>query len=273
METRLIALDLDHTTLREDRSLSPANAAALTRAVARGIHVIVASGRAFRTFSPEVMSIPGVRYAVSGNGAAQWDKDADRSLEEYTLPEEQVETIVRALDGTLFEVMMDGVPYAPDYYVADPVAWGGSPRSKAYIQATRRGVHDIKTFALKNRRRINWIQSYPGTGPEKSALHARLERAVPNLRLSSSLPHMLEVYDPRCTKRSGLEFFCRYLNVDPRDAVSFGDGANDREMLTFTGRSVAVENAVEGLKQCASFVTKASWDDGVAYAFEHYLGI
>ena len=63
------------------------------------------------------------------------------------------------------------------------------------------------------------------------------------------------------------------LGIDPCDAVSFGDGDNDREMMVYTGHSVAVGNAVEDLRSSASFVTRNSWDDGVAYAIEHYLGI
>lgn len=273
METKLIALDLDHTTLREDRSLSPANAAALARAAEKGVHVVVASGRAFSTISPEVLAIPGVRYVISGNGAAQWDSREDRCLESYVLPEDQVETIVRALDGILFEVMVDGVPYAPDYYVADPVAYGGNPRSKAFVQATRHPVPDIAAFALANRRRISWIQSYPGPGPRKDALWARLERETAGVRIASALPKLLEFYSPHCSKRSGLEFFCTYLGVDPRDTVTFGDGDNDREMMAFSGRSVAVGNAIDALKESATFVTRNSWDDGVAYALEHYLNI
>ena len=273
MTTKLIALDLDHTTLREDRSLSQANAEALARAARQGIHVVVASGRAFRTFSSEVLAVPGVRYAISGNGAAQWDNYENRCLESYVLPAEQVEIIVPMLDGILFEVMMDGVPYAPDYYVADPVAYGGNPRSKTFTQATRHPVHDIAAFALEHRDNINWIQSYPGAGPHKDKLWAEIGRATTGVRIASALPKLLEFYHPHCSKRSGLEFFCRYLDIDPQDAVTFGDGDNDREMMAFSGRSVAVGNAVEELKRSASFVTRNSWDDGVAYAFEHYLGI
>lgn len=271
MKTKLIALDLDHTTLREDRSLSPANAEALARVAAKGIHVVIASGRAFRTVSPEMLAIPGVRYVISGNGAAQWDHQEDRCLESYVLPADQVETIVKALGNILFEVMMDGTPYAPDYYVADPVAYGGNPRSKAFVQATRHPVHDIAAFALEHKECINWIQSYPGAGPAKDALWETLERETTGVRISSALPKLLEFYNPHCSKRSGLEFFCRYLGVDPEDTVTFGDGDNDREMMEFSGRSVAVGNAVEELKRSASFVTLNSWDDGVAYAIENYL--
>lgn len=85
MDIKLTALDLNHTTLREGRTLSPANAAALTRAAAKGAHILVASGRSFRTISPEVLAIPSVRYVILGNGSAQWDNREDCCLGSYAL--------------------------------------------------------------------------------------------------------------------------------------------------------------------------------------------
>ena len=45
METRLIAVDLDGTLLRTDRTLSPATIAAVAAAADRGLEIVVASGR------------------------------------------------------------------------------------------------------------------------------------------------------------------------------------------------------------------------------------
>ena len=67
---RLVALDLDRTTLRDDKSLSPGNREAIMACLEAGIHVVVASGRSYGSLPVEVMQIPGLRYAITGNGAA-----------------------------------------------------------------------------------------------------------------------------------------------------------------------------------------------------------
>lgn len=274
MQTKLIALDLDHTTLREDRSLSPANREAMCRAIEKGIYVVVASGRAFRTFSKEVLDIPGIRYAISGNGAAQWDAAEDRCLQSFTLPADQVETILQCIDeNIIFEVMIDGRPYCPDFYYEDSVRYGGNPKSRAFTLATRTPVHDIRRFALENRERISWIQSYPRDMERKAAIWKEVEEKTSGVRVASALKGLLEFYNPRSGKKGGVEFFCNYLGIDPQDAVSFGDAENDREMMRFTGRCVAVGNAIEPLKEFADYVTLNSWDDGVDSAFKNYLGI
>lgn len=274
MNIKLIALDLDHTTLREDRSLSSGNRDALQRALAKGIEVVVASGRAYRTFSPEVLSIPGIRYAITGNGAGLWDTVEDKRLKAYKLPEDMIAKIIDCIDeNIIFEVFMDGIAYSPAHYVADPVRYGGNPKSKAYTQSTRTPVEDIRAFALQHRDNIDSIQSYPKDMDRKAAIWKEVEAITEGVRVTSALKGLLEFYSPMASKKSGVEFFCEYLGIDPKDAVSFGDAENDREMMAYTGRCVAVGNAIQPLKDMADFVTLNSWDDGVDHAFRTYLGI
>lgn len=274
METKMIVLDLDHTTLREDRSLSDVNRGALIRALNKGIQVVVASGRAYRTFSKEVLSIPGIRYAITGNGAGLWDTVEDKRLMAYKLPADMIEKIVTSIDDNIiFEVFMDGVAYSPAHYVADPVRYGGNPKSKTYTQSTRTPVPDIRAFALEHRDNIDSIQSYPKDMDRKAAIWKEVEENTEGVRVTSALKGLLEFYSPLATKRSGTEFFCQYLGVDPKDVVSFGDAENDRQMMEYTGRCVAVGNAIQNLKDMADFVTLNSWDDGVDYAFREFLGI
>ena len=46
MQIQCIALDLDQTTLNGEGRLSPANRKAMEHAISKGIHVVIASGRA-----------------------------------------------------------------------------------------------------------------------------------------------------------------------------------------------------------------------------------
>ena len=70
MDIKCIALDLDRTTLNAQGKLSKANEEAIRKAIAKGIHVCIASGRAFDTLPQDVVSIPGIEYAITSNGAA-----------------------------------------------------------------------------------------------------------------------------------------------------------------------------------------------------------
>ena len=52
---RMIALDLDYTTLRNDKSLSPRTERALREAAAAGVHVVAATGRTFSALPPAIL--------------------------------------------------------------------------------------------------------------------------------------------------------------------------------------------------------------------------
>ncbi|MDE8735356.1 HAD hydrolase family protein, partial [Eubacteriales bacterium DFI.9.88] len=47
MSIKLIALDLDGTTLNDDRVISEANREALEEAIDRGVNVVIATGRTY----------------------------------------------------------------------------------------------------------------------------------------------------------------------------------------------------------------------------------
>lgn len=72
-EIRIAALDLDGTLLSRGNTVTPATRQAIADAVARGVVVLPATGRALANLPPLVAQLPGVRYAITSNGAAVWD--------------------------------------------------------------------------------------------------------------------------------------------------------------------------------------------------------
>ena len=59
MAIKLIALDLDGTTLNDDRVISRANREALEAAIEKGVNVVIATGRAYSALPEDVFEIKG----------------------------------------------------------------------------------------------------------------------------------------------------------------------------------------------------------------------
>ena len=70
---RLIALDLDGTLLDRQGAVTPRTRQAIADAVAQGVVVLPATGRPLSNLPPVVAQLPGIRYAITSNGAAVWD--------------------------------------------------------------------------------------------------------------------------------------------------------------------------------------------------------
>ncbi|HWU33426.1 MAG TPA: HAD family hydrolase [Marmoricola sp.] len=72
-------------------------------------------------------------------------------------------------------------------------------------------------------------------------------------------------------KASGLEVVARLLGVDRVDVLAIGDGRNDKEMLAWAGRGVAMGQAVDEVRDAADAVTGTVDEDGVATELRRYF--
>ena len=73
-------------------------------------------------------------------------------------------------------------------------------------------------------------------------------------------------------KATGISALAEYLNMDLNAMVGFGDHHNDMEMFDLLANTVAMGNAVDALKDKASYVTTPVDQNGIANALIH-LGI
>lgn len=73
-------------------------------------------------------------------------------------------------------------------------------------------------------------------------------------------------------KYKGVKEIVELENGNIDDIIFFGDGLNDIPMFEKVKTSIAMGNAVQELKDIATFVTKDCNDDGIQYACE-YLGL
>ena len=72
-------------------------------------------------------------------------------------------------------------------------------------------------------------------------------------------------------KASGLDVVCARLGISPGDVLAIGDGRNDKEMLTWAGRGVAMGQAIDEVRGVADAVTGTVEEDGVATELRRYF--
>lgn len=73
----------------------------------------------------------------------------------------------------------------------------------------------------------------------------------------------LEITRQSVTKWHGIKGVLAGLGLDAKDAVAFGDGPNDIEMIKNVGTGVAMGNAILPLKKVADYQTTTNDEDGV----------
>ena len=275
MRIRCIALDLDRTALNSEGHLSERNRRAIERAISSGIQIAVASGRSLDSLPGEVLEIPGIRYAITSNGAAVYDLKGKICLRQYKLKAEAVRDILRETEGedVTFEAFIDGKPYAEKAYVEDPVRFGAMPRSIPYIQGTRKPTEDMRSFIREHEGELDCIDVVVKSEEHKRKLWKTLEKQAKDVYITSSVKQLLEISDVNAGKDAAAKFLIGYLGLSREELAGFGDGHNDSGLLRYAGIGFAVGNASAECREAADRIVVSNDEDGVAEGIEYILKV
>ena len=260
---RLIALDLDDTTLGSDSHLAPETEKALKRAVKAGIEVVVASGRAFKALPAEILGIGGISYAITTNGASIEHVPDGRRTMSLSLKPGSVMRILELFGSERLEAFVDGQPYCDAEYAADPLRYGCAPAYVEYVRTTRKPVADMRGFILQNIDRLDSIDVLSKPGAHHDELRKKAGM-LENVYVTSSSPRLVEISDADAGKGAALKRLCAMLGVPSEQAAAFGNGDNDADMLRFAGLGVAVKNASKSCLEAADCVCASNDELGVA---------
>jgi hydroxymethylpyrimidine pyrophosphatase-like HAD family hydrolase len=81
-------------------------------------------------------------------------------------------------------------------------------------------------------------------------------------------PFAYDIFAPGVNKGSAIKNYLKSNQISKNQAVAFGDGHNDYEMMASVKYSVAMGNAEAELKKIAKFVTTPVNEDGLYNAFK-----
>jgi Cof subfamily protein (haloacid dehalogenase superfamily) len=234
---------------------------AATRAA--GIHVVLVTGRMFRSIRPYALDAGIDDPVVCYQGAVVAEPASGRWLRHEPIPLELAREAIAAVSDEGFGM---------NCYVGDQLYVAAvTPEARRYADFQHLELHPVGDL-------LRWLRDPPTKlvvidDPEvldrlKQRLLARFDG---RLYISKSLPYFLELAAPDVTKAAGLDFLSEHLGFTREGTVAFGDGENDIELVDWAGYGVAVENAHERVKDVADLVCPSVDDEGVAQVLEAYL--
>jgi hypothetical protein len=257
------ACDLDRTLVAEDALLRPRTAAALAAMRAAGVHVIVVTGRMFRSVRPYVLEAGLDDPVICYQGAVVADPKSGEFLRHVPIPRA---VALEAIDAVVARGFHVNCYVDDELYVADV-----TPEARSYADFQNLEIHPVGPLQ-------EWLHADPtklvavGDPGALDELEAELKpRFRGRLFVSKSLPYFLEFAHPDVSKGAGLQFVADRLGFTPAQTVACGDGENDRELLDWAGFGVAVANAHPDILARADLVIPSVDDEGVAALLEAYL--
>lgn len=272
MAIKLIALDLDGTTLNDDKHISEANREALEEAVEKGVNVVIATGRVFSALPEDVFKVNGIQYVLTSNGAVITDLRTGRHIYENCLSSAAVENAVKVLSRYDFmvETFTDGGAYI------DRKIYEGMKNSQfgyrhvEYVLETRKPVDDIYSFLLEHREHIENI-NVVFEHQEDRAMMREVMGNIPETTLTTAFDNNLELGGAATSKAGALLELGKLLNVEADEMMAVGDSPNDMAMMEIAGMPVAMGNAKPEVKAIAKYVTASNKEDGVAKAVRKFV--
>lgn len=266
MVPKLIAFDLDGTLLRTDKSLSPANRAALQEMNQNGTTVALASGRFGSSMMPYAQSLDFNPAMLTLNGAAVFTCNLDPSTQIYHAP----------LDVTYAQELIrfaEGKPMALNFYVDSDLYCLRNQHNQEWIdlyyqqtQTPYREVTDLKDLSHRAPSKLIYIAAPETLDPIQDHFRTLWQDQV---YICRTWDYYLEFLNIQANKAQGLTLLAQALNIDMNEVAAFGDAENDIPMLQAAGLGIAMQNAPDEVKQHARHISPWTNDqDGIAREWE-----
>jgi hypothetical protein len=271
MGYKLIAIDMDDTLLTHDKKISEGNIKALRLAHEKGIHIVISTGRIYASAYSYSEVLGFKPFIIASNGAIIRDPD-NRKLYESVMDMNEIVQLIRISEryNTYYHFYSDTTVYTPEVSnkYEKYAEW-----NKLFSSFLKVDVKEIEN-PLVNVYKLNTaIVKYVIFNDDNNLIKIiRDDLGVKsNLNITSSYFNNIEIINKGVNKGNALKILGEYYNIDRSEMIAVGDSENDLEMVKYAGLGVAVDNAIDLLKNNADFITKSNMDNGVAYVIEKYI--
>jgi Cof subfamily protein (haloacid dehalogenase superfamily) len=270
---RLVAIDIDGTLLDSQGRLPDRNRQAIEATLARGVHVVLVTGRSFPFALPVARQLPSVVTLMVSNGALERTQDGT-TLASRLLPASLARTLLLATSRFRHCAALIFDRDASGQIVADTMDWT-VPNREPYWQRNRALItaHSPLEQALTE----DPVEvMFNGPVEEMRRLSGVLA-AVPGDFAVSVTEYadrdftLLDVTAPLATKGAALAWRAAAMGLAPHHVMAIGDNLNDLDMLRFAGWPVVMANAVAALRVFGWALTASHDEAGVAEALDRFV--
>lgn len=268
---RLVAVDMDGTLLRRNKTVGEKTIHAVNSSLEQGIHIVIATGRSRVQCERYLELFPKMQYVITSSGAAVyelqhgWNKIISNEIQ----PSQALEILKYAESVDCFPIMsvegksvytLQMAPHASEYglgaYVHEINAYGT-------------GVDSVYRWFTENLQPVESISLYF----RSRALCDDAVSVLRHLPLYFALPGepAVEISAETANKGHALKLLCDRLGISLENVIAIGDSDNDVPMLRAAGYAVAAANGQAAVREMADYVTADCDHDGVAEVLKNFL--
>lgn len=250
--------DMDGTIVSfTSHTISERDIAAINKLRERGVKVFISSGRDesnIKLVLDKTLEVDGY-VAMNGN----LNVVNDEAVSKYFMPYDDVKFLVDASDRFGFALSLFTEEGVFLNRIDDRVH-----AVHDYVEVPMPKVIDFNKIDLS---RIFQMNTYTTRAFDEEHLVPYVKNTV----FKRWNDDFADINSASTSKLCGIHDIINKLGIDIKDTISFGDSENDLEMIKGTGVSVALGNAMDIIKDAATYITKDCDESGAAHFIENYI--
>lgn len=283
---KLLALDLDGTTLDSKGQVLETNRRAIREAEDRGVLVTIATGRRFRDARPVGLELELNAPLITHNGGLLKYAGNEETVACSLLSAETSRWVIQLGQDYGGDALVSTDPYGHGTLLYERVSDNNVPLKK-YLrwaenlhggEVGREGVEKIESFESEIDDHDVVHITFTGSCDAMTALIGELSREMGEsvTILPTIYPKLdftlIDILPPDTSKGHGLKALADLNNIAPDEIMAMGDNFNDLAMLEFAGTAVVMGNADQKLLARPEFYKTLTNDEsGVAAAIERFI--
>lgn len=263
---KLIAIDMDGTLLKGDKTISKENYSAIQKARKAGVKIVLATGRPLNGIKKYLSHLNLMNeddYAVVFGGAMVQNNKSEKVIS-HNILELKDWNYLFSLSKKL-KVNIHALTESSCI----------TPKDNKYSnrEATMNNIPLIIDNPANMKENFSIIKIMFIDEPEilEEVLTRLPEELYDKYTIVRSAPCYLEFLNINANKGLGVEALAKSLNIKQEEVICIGDAGNDTHMVEYAGLGVAMENAFPELKEVANFITLSNENHGVAHVIDKFI--
>lgn len=261
---KIISMDFDGTLLTSNKKITERTKNVLLYLKSKGYLIIGVTARNLVSVK-SVLDLKMFNYIILNNGANIYDVEKNEINNIAYIDKNTIDKLVNHFEKDLIQI---------DYCTAN----------RYYMKANEK--HDLRDFIVY----INGIEEVDEPVSRMNLFFKTDEELLINRRIienefktinvvgmketdNKNSKKWLTINPNNVNKFTTLKFICKQIGYTIDDIIFFGDGENDLILIENVGLGIAMENAIDIVKNKASKITLSNDNDGVAVFLEKNYNI
>lgn len=264
---KLIALDIDGTLLNSDKKISNENKAAIAAARAKGVRVVLVSGRPTSGMRESLQVLDMMSdddYVLSYNASVVQKVKSETIIRSQILTGRDAKQLAKLADQLeinihAFSHQKGLITPAHNDYTNHESKMNGETITLIDFEKLAEDEAIFKVMLVDHEEKLSAaIKKLPASLYEQ-------------FTIVQSAPYFLEFLNKDSNKGIGVKALADHLSISAEHVICMGDAGNDFHMIQYAGLGVAMGNATDDIKAVADYITATNDQHGVAKAIHEFV--